>query len=467
MLNTTLDPMLQRLAEEIQSFFEQPSAVVPQVTAAAIRQHLGQIDFSTPMDEEAVFDEVRRMMRAWNVQISHPRYFGLFNPAPTRAAIVADALTAVYNPQMAAWSHAPAANEIERHTLHFIARKLGLSTDNLACNFTSGGSEANHTAVLVALAHHFPQTLTDGLFALDRRPVLYVSELAHNSFDKIAKHTGLGMNALRIVPVDASLRLDVKALTSMIAADRAAGLLPFLVVGTAGVTSTGTIDPLAELAALCREQGLWFHVDAAWAGAAVFSEQLKSALSGIEGADSITVDAHKWFNLTMGAGMFFSPHRASVHAAFTVRADYMPASEADVAVPYLTTMQWSRRFTGLKLFMTLAESGETGIRTMIDHQTAVGAHFRQLLLGNGWIVVNETPLPVVNFTHPAIRAGQLSVEAVLDALYTEGDAWIASVTLRGEKVFRMCVTNYKSTAEDVESLFRWLVDKLADVGVDK
>ncbi|WP_266365361.1 pyridoxal phosphate-dependent decarboxylase family protein [Tellurirhabdus rosea] len=448
--------LLDKLSHEIQDFFDNPTSVSPTVTAAELRQHLSRFTFDQPLEAETVFDEVRQMMRAWNVQISHPRYFGLFNPAPTRPAIVADALTAVYNPQMAAWSHAPAANEIERHTLHHVARKLGLPTETVAANFTSGGSEANHTAVLVALAHHFPQTLEDGLFALSKRPAVYVSELAHNSFDKIVKHVGLGLGALRPVPVDASLRMDVAALKTLLKADEQAGLEPFLVVGTAGVTSTGTIDPLPELAEICRTNGLWFHVDAAWAGAAAFSETLKPALRGIESADSVTVDAHKWFNLTMGAGMFFTPHQESVRAAFNVRADYMPASEADVAVPYLTTLQWSRRFTGLKLFMTLAELGDEAVAAMLDHQAELGHYCRKCLSDNGWIVVNETPLPVVNFTHPAIRSGAVSVETILEKVYAGGDLWISSVTLRGEKAFRFCVTNYKSTTADVDVLMRAL-----------
>ncbi|GAA4420216.1 pyridoxal-dependent decarboxylase [Nibrella viscosa] len=456
-LPTSSTTLLERLTDEIISFYESPTAVVPQVTAGQIRTHLQSFDFSRPMDAERVFEEVQYMMRNWNVQITHPRYFGLYNPAPLLTAVIAEALAAVYNPQMAAWSHAPAANEIERHTLRFIAGKLGLPPDTLACNFTAGGSEANHSAVLVALAHRFPETLEDGLWALTQRPIVYASELAHNSFDKIVKHTGLGLDALRIVPVNDSLQMDVNALRILIKQDQDAGRLPFMVVGTAGITATGTIDPLDAIADLCRQYDLWFHVDAAWAGAAVFSDTLRTALAGIELADSVTVDAHKWFNLTMGAGMFFTRHAAGNARAFTVRADYMPPSEDDVTVPYLSTMQWSRRFIGLKLFMALAELGEEQIARMIEYQAGLGEYFRERLAQAGWDIVNETPLPVVNFTHTHIRTGALSVDDVLARLYAEGDAWISSVTLRGEKVFRMCVTNFKTTRADIDSLLNQLI----------
>lgn len=455
-LSSSSTTLLDRLTDEILSFYENPPAVVPQVTAEQIRTHLKAFDFGRPMDAEQVFEKVQYMMRNWNVQITHPRYFGLYNPAPLLTAVIAESLAAVYNPQMAAWSHAPAANEIERHTLRFIAGKIGLPLDTLACNFTSGGSEANHSAVLVALAHCFPAILEDGLWALTQRPIIYASELAHNSFDKIVKHTGLGLDALRIVPVDDSLQMDVNALRILVKQDQNAGRKPFMVVGTAGITATGTIDPLAAIADLCRQFDLWFHVDAAWAGAAVFSDTLLPTLAGIEQADSVTVDAHKWFNLTMGAGMFFTRYAISNARAFNVRADYMPPSEEEVTVPYLSTMQWSRRFIGLKLFMALAELGEEQIARMIEYQCRLGDYFRERLEQEGWIIVNTTPLPVINFTHPRIRSGTASVDEVLSKLYAEGDAWISSVTLRSEKVFRMCVTNFKTTHSDIDSLMHQL-----------
>lgn len=455
-LTTSSTTLLDRLTEEIIAFYESPTAVVPQITAEQIRTYLQSFDFNRPMDAEQVFDKVQHMMRHWNVQITNPRYFGLYNPAPLLTAVIAESLVAVYNPQMAAWSHAPAANEIERHTLRYMAGKIGLPLQNLACNFTSGGSEANHSAVLVGLAHHFPKTLEDGLWALSQRPIIYASELAHNSFDKIVKHTGLGLDALRIVPVDDSLQMDVNALRILIKQDQNAGRKPFMVVGTAGITATGTIDPLEAVADLCRQYNLWFHVDAAWAGAAVFSDALLPALAGIEQADSVTVDAHKWFNLSMGAGMFFTRHADSNARAFNVRADYMPPSEEDVTVPYLSTMQWSRRFIGLKLFMALAELGEEQIARMIEYQARLGDYFRERLEQEGWQIVNATPLPVVNFTHPRIQSGAITVDEILNQLYAEGDAWISSVTLRGEKVFRMCVTNFKTTHSDIDSLMNQL-----------
>lgn len=450
------ESIVEILKEEILDFYNQPTQVTQEVSPQTVREHLSKYSFAQPLDLEPLLHDVMYMMRNWNIQISNPLYFGLFNPAPTFASVIAESLVALYNPQMAAWSHAPAANEIEQHTLKFIAQKIGYEPTTTFGNFTSGGSEANHTGILVALSHHFPDYLDKGIWSLKKQPVFYVSELAHNSFDKIAKHTGLGMDALRIVPTDSQLRMDMKALAAMLEEDRKVGLTPFMIVGTAGITSTGTIDPLDEIATFCEQERLWFHVDAAWAGAAVFSPTLKTALKGIEKADSATVDAHKWFNLSLAAGMFFTKHREVVRQTFSVRADYMPKSHDDVIIPYSNTLQWTRRCLGLKLFMTLAEMGEDKFGKQLDYQAYLGDYFRGKLVQNGWKIINETPLPVVNFTHSVFESGQSQVDEVLSQLYEAGRVWLSSVTIANRKVFRMCVTNFKTTEKDIDLLIQEL-----------
>lgn len=169
---------------------------------------------------------------------------------------------------------APAANEMERHALRFIGGRLGF----VEGHFTSGGAEANHTAVVAALASHFPGWVADGARG---EPVLYVSEEGHHSLLKIAGVTAVGRRAVRMVPTDGGLRMDVSALRSMVRSDREQGLHPFMVVGTAGTTSAGVVDPRPLLAGVCREEGLWLHVDAAWGGAAALSPLLRPVLDGI------------------------------------------------------------------------------------------------------------------------------------------------------------------------------------------
>jgi glutamate/tyrosine decarboxylase-like PLP-dependent enzyme len=385
--------------------------------------------------------------------MTHPRYFGLFNPATTLISVIADTLVALYNPQLAAWSHAPAANEMERHTLHYIASKIGFPSEGLLANFTSGGSEANFTAMLAALAYQFPQYLSQGLLNLGTQPVFYVSEFAHNSFDKICKNVGIGLQSMRVIAVNDSLQMDTEGLQQQIEKDKQNGCTPFMIVGTAGTTSAGIIDPLEELASISKANNIWYHVDAAWAGAIIFSASLKPLVRGIEKANSVTMDAHKWFSVPFGAGMFFCRHIQVMLDAFSVRADYMPKSQSDTLDPYTSTIQWTRRFMGLKLFMTLAESGQPAFAQLLEEQVALGDYLRARLTRHGWIIVNETALPVICFTHPLIEKGLIAMEEILQQLYQEGKVWISAVTLKNkQKAFRACITHYKSAQVDLDFL---------------
>lgn len=438
--------------------------VLPRSDAVALRATLeARYRFDRPRDLGELTTEVMRLLREHIVHVTHPRYFGLFNPSVREAGIVADALTALYNPQLAAWSHAPGACEVERLTLRRLAGVLGLDVDATMATFTTGGAEANLSAVLAALAHHCPEAGRRGVAALEARPAIYLSDESHHSFVKIARMTGLGTDALRLVPTTTSHALDADALAARMRDDRAEGWHPLLVVGTAGTTAAGVIDPLERLASVAAGAGAWFHVDAAWGGAAALSPRLRAGLAGVELADSVTWDAHKWLSVPMGAGMFFCRHREAARRAFAAVASYMPDATPDaIDDPYVTSVQWSRRAIGLKVFMALAELGLDGYAALIEHQAAMGDHLRARLADAGWLLVNATPLPVVCFTHPAIRAGGRTTRDVLDVVYARGHAWISDVLLGGrERVLRACITSYRTMPNDVDVLMAELEHALA------
>ena len=446
---------LRRLAARVECDVAH-GPIVPTVTPHEIRRHLAsRYDFTNPLDLDDVVADVETMLRTWQVHVTHPRYFGLFNPSVTAASIVADALVALYNPQLATWRTSPAANEIERHTLAWLMGKFGLP-DTAIASFTSGGAEANLSAVVVALTRKFPDYGGRGLRALSAAPTIYLTGEAHHSFSKIAHMTGLGREAIRTVATDGELKLDLAELARLVAADRRNGCAPFMVVGTAGTTGAGAIDPLAELARFCGAEDLWFHVDAAWGGAAIISPRLRSYLSGIEAADSITCDAHKWFSVSMGAGMFFCRHADTVAEAFRAETSYMPGKTAGATHdPYTTSVQWSRRFIGLKLFLALAERGDAGYAEMIEHQARMGERLRDALRSAGWRIVNATPLPVVCFTRDGLDTGRFLAE-----LYRQQIAWMSEVRLAGgPPVVRACVTSYRTTESEIE----WVVKHLGDL----
>jgi len=442
------------ITDSFQGKFEQVQAAIadgpitPRVAPEDIRTHLqSRFDFAKPMALDDAIVAVEEMLKGWQVHVTHPRYFGLFNPSVTFASTVADSLVAMYNPQLASWRTSPAANEIEKFTLDWLARKFGLPCETVS-NFTNGGAEANLSAVTVALTRSFPGYGEVGARTLHATPAIYLTGEAHHSFSKIAHMSGIGRNALRKVATDHNLRMDLTDLAGKIEEDRANGFAPFMVVATAGTTAAGAIDPLPELGDFCRTHGLWFHVDAAWGGAAILAPSLRNFLRGIEHADSVTCDAHKWFSVPMGCGMFFCRHPENVLEAFRAEAAYMPGKANGAALdPYTSTVQWSRRFIGLKLFLSLVSHGESGYAEMIEHQSAMGRLLRQLLSDSGWRIVNETQLPLVCFT----REG-LDIRKFLACLYDRQIAWMSEAQIRGESVIRACVTSFRTTERDVQQI---------------
>lgn len=427
------------------------------VDVRGLRDAVGAYGFDRPTPAVDVIEDVAGLLRASTVHTTHPRYFGLFNPTPTLMGVLGETLAAAFNPQLAAWSHAPAAVEIEAHLLRFLGGRLGYPGGAVAGSFTSGGAEANMTAVLLALTKTWPEYGEKGLRALKGRPVMYASVESHLAWLKIAHAAGIGRDAVRLVPVGSDLRMDTAALAAQVAADRKRGELPFLVVATAGTTAAGVIDPLHEVADLCREQGVRLHVDAAYGGAAALSDRLRPALDGIERADSVTVDAHKWLSVPMGAGAFLCTDREGLAETFRVTTSYMPAAIPDTVDPYTSSQQWSRRFMGLKLFLSLAVAGREGYAEQLEHDAALADVLRERLAATGWDVVNDTPLPVVCFADPG-TATREHHETLAHEVNQSGRAWISPVNLNGRPALRACVISHRTTPADIEDLVQAVGD---------
>jgi glutamate/tyrosine decarboxylase-like PLP-dependent enzyme len=365
--------------------------------------------------------------------------------------------------------------EVERHLIRTIGERVGYAASSVDGTFTSGGAEANHTAMLAALTHAFPEFARSGVRGLAGRPVCYASAESHHSLLKAARVCGLGLEALRVVPVDAGLRLDPASLAELIRRDRAAGDLPFLVVATAGTTNAGVIDPLAEVADVAAEEGLWYHVDAAWGGAAALVPELRPLLAGIERADSFTFDAHKWLSVPMAAGLFVTRHPEILERTFRIETAYMPkeAQGLDVADPHMRSLQWSRRFIGLKVFLSLLVAGWEGYAAALRHQTTMGELLRRELEAAGWEIVNRTELPVVCFVPAGLTASvtaggpegeAAAVAAVAREVVASGEAWLSTTRLGGDRAaLRACITSYRTSPEDVRALVRVLGEARAQV----
>ncbi len=445
------------LSRELAAAHQRVSAgpVTPRLDLAAFRDELASFDFQVPCPAEQLLSWTIAQMEHGIVHVTHPRYFGLFNPAPTTPAQWADRIAGTFNPQLATWTTSSAAVEIEAHVIRAVIRRAGLPA-RATGHFTTGGAEANYTALICALTRADPAFSVDGARAFRGRPVFYISRESHLAWLKIAHQAGIGRSAVRLIATDGSGRMDPNALAGAIAADRASGCIPIMVVATAGTTNAGMIDPLAACAELARTEGAWFHIDAAWGGAVIASRKHKHVLAGIELADSVTIDAHKWFATTMGCGMFLTAHGSILSSAFAVSTGYMPSNDRE-RDPYVLSLQWSRRFLGLRLFLSLALAGWNAYAHHVDRAIDLADRLSAILAARGWRIANRSSLAVLCIDPPP---GAADVRTIVSKVLASGRGWISAATFEGRDVIRACITHGETSLQDIETL----VDALAAAG---
>ena len=425
----------------------QAGPVTPTIDMQKFRAELDTFDFNKPRPLDDALRWALERMEHGIVQMANPRYFGLFNPGANFPAQCADRIVATFNPQLASSASSPVPVALESHVIRAIARRAGFG-DEATGHFATGGSEANYTALLCALTAAQANFSNQGVRAFAGPVKFYTSRDCHIAWLKIAHQAGVGRAALRLVDTDGRGRMDAQALLRAIAEDRAAGAVPVMVVATAGTTGGGMIDPLHACADIAEQQALWFHIDAAWGGAALASNRLRAVLDGIERADSITIDAHKWLATTMGCAIFVTTHGELLSEAFHASTSFMPSSISGVD-PYLNSVQWSRRFLGLRLFLALAAAGWEGLSEHVERGVQVIERIKEGLLALGWSIANDSPLAVLDAIPPADLG---DVRALVRRVVASGQAWVAPTLFEGRDVVRICATNGETKMEDVNAL---------------
>ena len=419
-----------------------------------LRKFIGELscfDFSRPTELEELLPWVVAMMREGNVQITHPRYFGLFNPAPAFPSILADRIVESLNLQLASAKTSPAAVALEAHVISQVGRRIGFDGGGTG-HFTNSGSEANFTALICALTDAIPAFRENGSRALRMPVAIYVSKDAHLCWLKIAHQAGIGRLSVRMIDTDGHGQMCGTELQNAVVTDTDNGVLPVMVVGTAGTTAAGMVDPLRECAAIADRANAWFHVDAAWGGAAIASERAQSVLAGIELADSVTIDAHKWFATTMACGMFITSKADILGKAFGVTASFMPPSVV-TQDPYANSVMWSRRFLGLRLFLNLATVGWDGYARHVDNTLKTMRSLQEILESMGWRTANPGALGVLCVIPPQ---GFEPVQTIVDEIVSSGRAWVSAAIFEGRDVVRICITNGRTEAQDLDALAAFL-----------
>jgi aromatic-L-amino-acid decarboxylase len=386
--------------------------------------------------------------------IPSPRYYGLLNPAPTPIAVFGEALAGALNQNLGSWRHAMLGVAIEERVLRWLCDLYGLPPSSSG-TFTSGGTEANLSALACA-RHRGDPTIRDRGTS-GTRLVGYVSTEGHFSLDRSFDLLGLGREHLRAVRSDDRCRIRVDDLRAEIRRDREAGRRPFVIVGVLGTTSSGAVDPLHDLGELAREEGLWFHVDAAYGGGAALSARLRPLCAGVELADSITVDPHKWFFVPFAAGAVLVRDRAALGRTFAQDPVYI----RDLRVPgrnwFREGLQGSRRFNSLKLWLSLKRYGRCGYEEAVDRQVDLARRLhRRLVEENGFSAPHEPVLAISCFRPDPPSADEAAAGAraiaIQEAIEREGRHWISTTVVHGRRFLRANVNSYLTREEHVDEL---------------
>ncbi len=455
--------LVDRLADFLETLPSRP--VAPGLSPKEVRARLG--GGALPQEGTAagpLLDEAASLLFESSVFSGHPRFFGYVVSSPAPVGALADLLAAVVNPNVGAWYLSPMATEIELQAIRWIAEMVGFPTD---CGgiLTSGGNMANFVAFLAARRAKAPWNVrAEGAVPREGASLcLYASGETHTWVHKAADLFGLGTEAIRWVDTDARQRLDVGALERRIREDRAGGLHPFLVVGTAGTVSTGAVDPLPRMAEVCRREGLWLHVDGAYGGFAAGVPGAPEDLAGLAMADSIAVDPHKWLYAPLEAGCTLVRDARSLGDAFEYRpAYYQSHDDLEGAVDFHSRgLQNSRGFRALKVWLGLRLAGQRGYRRMIADDIALAQALFDAASRHGELEAVTRGLSIATFRYvPEDMAGGARDEAYLDRLNRElvealqrgGEAYLSNAVVGGRYVLRACIVNFRTTERDVAAV---------------
>ncbi|HLU51522.1 MAG TPA: aspartate aminotransferase family protein [Flavobacteriaceae bacterium] len=443
-----------KVADAIVEHFDTQHTKSPVVHAS--REEMDEVFVETLPEEPSdpyqvlqyVLDEV---MTHCNV-VSHPRSYS-FVPGPSNyISAMADSLSSGFNVFAGGWAASPAAAEIEIVTTNWLLQLFGFPVKKGGGIFTSGGSMANLTALITAR-----NVKCGDDFA---KAIIYLSDQAHSSNIKAIRMLGFKKEQIRIIPTDMEFKISLNKLKNAIAKDRLEGWQPFCFIASAGTTNTGTVDPLKELAVICKKEDIWLHVDAAYGGAAILSTHGKKILAGIEKADSITVDPHKWFYQPYEIGCLLVRNHKWLSGTFTEKPEYLrdiEGNESEINF-YDRGIELTRRFRALKFYMSLKTFGLSSFRKAINYNISLAEKVESLLRkSDTWEVISPATLAVINFRYHPI--GKNLSEPELDAINQKiskavtqsGHSLLVTTILNKQVVLRMCLINPRTTLQDVKS----------------
>jgi aromatic-L-amino-acid decarboxylase len=453
------------VADYLEGVGERP--VLPAVKPGEVRRALPASPPMAPEPLDTVLDDYRRVIEPNLTHWNHPGFFAYFAITGSGPGILGETLAAALNVNAMLWRTSPAATELEETVCEWLAQMMELPAE-----FRGHINDTASTSSLVALAaarHRLPG-LDARIKGLSGRPdapplTVYASDQAHSSIDKSAIVLGVGQENVRRIESDDEFRMSVPALAQAIAADRAVGRLPMAVVATVGTTSTTSIDPVPAIADLCAREGIWLHVDAAYAGSAAICPELRAAMPGLERADSLVVNPHKWLFTPVDCSVLYVRDPALLRAAFSLVPEYLRTSEEEVTNLMDYGFQLGRRFRALKLWMVIRSFGVEGLRERIRWHCELARELAARIEADpGFELAAPVPFSTVCFralldgaTDGLGEAQDRFNERLLARVNAAGPVFLSHTALKGRYTLHAAIGNLRTEREHVETLWELIV----------
>jgi aromatic-L-amino-acid/L-tryptophan decarboxylase len=444
------------LAEQLASIRDTPTRCP--VPDDLREQIIGQPLPVEPRDPSELLDAFAETLLPYPMGNQSPRFFGWVNSPAAPLGVLAELLAAGLDPSVAGGDHA--ATYVEHAVLNWLKTIMRFPSDSGAI-LTSGGSVANLIGLAVMRRVKAQGDIRAQGFHGEPWPmVVYTSTEGHSCIEKAVELLGIGHDYLHKIPVDAEFRIDVNQLKAQIAADRAAGLRPVCVAASAGAVNTGAIDPLDAIADVCRAEDLWFHIDGAYGGLGILASQTDGLYRGMERADSLAVDPHKWMYVPVECGCALVRDKQAMRNAFSLVPPYL---RDDKALPWFSEfgIQQSRGFKALKVWMTMQQIGERGYRELITRDISLAKALQERIRNRSdFELLAAGPLSVTCFRYAA--PGDLNAlnRRLLDTVQREGKVFLSSTELNGQFALRACIVNFRTEEADLDVL----LDVLAEAG---
>jgi len=425
---------------------------------AEVQELLGESLPDDPQDMASLLDEVGEKILSTITNSAGPRYFGYITGGGNQVAVLAEMIKASLNQNNLKWHSSPVSTELERLVMRWVAEFIGYPTSSAGV-LLSGGSVANFNCLAVARTIKAPVDISDEGIYGSQPMTVYVSEEGHSSFDKAMDMLGLGKKYLRKIPVDDKFRIDPDQLEEQIRTDKNAGLHPICVIGVAGTTNTGAVDNLNAVADICQRYDLWYHVDAAYGGPAAKVERTSDLFLGIERADSVVVNPHKWLYVPFEAGGALVKNPDHLRKTFSTIPDYLKSDEQNGGRTDLMeyNLPLTKEFKALKVWMTIKAFGAARLREEIASDINKAQYLSELVESEENLeLMAPAPLSIVCFRYNPGRMGKSSLnnlnDQIIQTIEADGRVFLTGTKIHGKTALRVCFINPRTEKEDIQLL---------------